>query len=433
MSDAAKVHAAWTRYLHMLSLDGETPRLGAPATKKAIASVEAAMHVRLPDDVRVLLAICDGAQLAEVQFLSIDQMLTEWRLNKELADEEEEDGAELHTFLDGERVAARAYHAAWIPIAQDHELLVFSDTAPGAKGKLGQLLCGSDGQHHVIADDLADLFGYLGDLACARKSPRDDEFGFLARERKELRNKLSPRRKAPPRGTGSLLRAAREDDLDAAKQAIAEGQDLDATDRKGNTALCVATQHHHFELAGLLIRAGADVNLGEGVEGPPLLSASYAGSVSTVTALLARGARVDATQEGGHRMTAVMLAAGAGHEAVVAALIAGSANVQHATGESQLTALKEAARGGHIEIVRRLIDAGADLDLQGPSDTHETAIMCAAGAFGAGERHLEVVKLLIARGANLELANWEGTAQDHALKRGNTSIADVLARTTGSP
>jgi ankyrin repeat protein len=123
--------------------------------------------------------------------------------------------------------------------------------------------------------------------------------------------------------------------------------------------------------------------------GRPLLqSAAREGRADMITALIAAGADVDATDAIG--FTALFEAARDGQLEAVDALLAAGADVDHhshARGLS-LTPLHLAAIGGDAAIVTRLAEAGADLDVQGA--TGATPLYWAAFE----NRHDAVVALL---------------------------------------
>ena len=89
-----------------------------------------------------------------------------------------------------------------------------------------------------------------------------------------------------------LHEAAREGDLSAVDEALAQGAHVDAKGDFDDTALNLAAEAGHVEIAERLLEAGADIeNLG-GADKTPLMNATFAGNVKVVDLLLSRGARV---------------------------------------------------------------------------------------------------------------------------------------------
>ena len=111
----------------------------------------------------------------------------------------------------------------------------------------------------------------------------------------------------------------------------------------------------HFALAPILaicISATASV-------AHDLITASGAGDLFTVKALIAANADVDAKR--GDGITALMSASQNGHLDAVQALLAAKAEV-NATVLSGFTALYMASTNGHVEVVRALLAANADVN-----------------------------------------------------------------------
>jgi ankyrin repeat protein len=95
----------------------------------------------------------------------------------------------------------------------------------------------------------------------------------------------------------SIHLAAMLGNIEAVKQHLADGADVDAKDEDGETSLHRAAKFGHKEIAELLISNGADVNAkSEGYESTPLHHAAWAGYAhKEVTELLiAKGADVNA-------------------------------------------------------------------------------------------------------------------------------------------
>ena len=68
------------------------------------------------------------------------------------------------------------------------------------------------------------------------------------------------------------------------------GVNLDIVDKDECTPLCVALRDQHLEIAKILIEAGADVNMGGGVFGSPLLLAVVRSNLHMVDLLIKRNA-----------------------------------------------------------------------------------------------------------------------------------------------
>lgn len=138
-------------------------------------------------------------------------------------------------------------------------------------------------------------------------------------------------------------------------------------DSCGQMAIHVALQRGHYEVAEQLRKVeGLDVEPIERVNGirTQLMSAAENNDVYAVWSLIpTQGALQDA--EG---ITALMLAAGAGHKQIVALLIGSEAKMQTAWGT---TALMWACQFGHIDCVRMLIPKEIRLrDRRGRSALH---------------------------------------------------------------
>ncbi|WP_332750384.1 ankyrin repeat domain-containing protein [Hydrogenophaga sp.] len=105
-----------------------------------------------------------------------------------------------------------------------------------------------------------------------------------------------------------LARATARGDMEAARQLIKDGAQVNAVDEWGNTALLVAARAGDLEMARLLLRSAADP---EGRAGAltPLGVAALHGHVHLVRLLLRAGARVDGVGQNGHTplMNAVKL------------------------------------------------------------------------------------------------------------------------------
>jgi len=99
---------------------------------------------------------------------------------------------------------------------------------------------------------------------------------------------------------GSIHDAAVEGNIEAVKQHLAAGTDVNARGADGVTALLYAALKGHKEIAELLIANGADVDAKKAKDGvTPLHVAAASGHTEVVELLIANGADVNAQGVGG--------------------------------------------------------------------------------------------------------------------------------------
>ena len=163
-----------------------------------------------------------------------------------------------------------------------------------------------------------------------------------------------------------LHAAAARGEIAALRRFIAAKPDLDARDGHGRTALMVAAHRRDLKAADLLMKAGADVNALDAERYDVLTIASVLNDLAMVRLAIDSGAdaRLITSPYDG---TALIAAAHLGHAAVVGALIAAKAPLDHVNNLGW-TALIEAivlGDGGpdHVATLRALVDAGADVNL----------------------------------------------------------------------
>jgi ankyrin repeat protein len=151
-----------------------------------------------------------------------------------------------------------------------------------------------------------------------------------------------------------LMLAALRGNMDAVDRLIAQGAEVNATNRAGGTALMTAAIQGHSEVVRLLISKKATVNAKNNKGWTALMYAAWNGHTDVVKTLLAKGAEVNAQNNEG--WTALMYATWKGQLATVQVLLAGRALVAtpNQAGESALTL---AAHRGHGDITALLNDA----------------------------------------------------------------------------
>ncbi|CAG7957123.1 unnamed protein product [Penicillium olsonii] len=194
------------------------------------------------------------------------------------------------------------------------------------------------------------------------------------------------------------------------------------------SALAAASRGGKIEIVELLINKGADVNLllPGGDHGSALAAASYGGNIETVELLINKGADVNLLLPGGDHGSALAAAASyGGNIETVELLINKGADVNLLLSDgNDGSALAAASFLGPIEIVELLINKGADLNLLLPNGICGSAL--ATASFGG---NIEVVELLIKKGADLNLLLPNGicgSALAAASHRGHIEIVELL-------
>jgi len=187
----------------------------------------------------------------------------------------------------------------------------------------------------------------------------------------------------------AFLQAARENDSDTLRRAIAEGSPIDSRDERGRTALLIATHANAIEAARILIAAGADVNLKDDLNDSPYLYAGAEGRLEILKMTVAAGADLSSVNRYGG------------------------------------TALTPAAHHGHVDVVRYLLTTGIPVDHV--NNLGWTALMEAVILGDGGPTYQTIVRLLLAAGADRDIADFDGiTPLQHARRRGFTKIVALL-------
>ena len=92
-----------------------------------------------------------------------------------------------------------------------------------------------------------------------------------------------------------IHQAARTGNIEAVKQHLAAGTDVNAKDKNRESPLLVAAYRGKKEIAELLIAKGASVNAKGGIDGGTPLHRATEGYMEIVELLIAKGADVNAT------------------------------------------------------------------------------------------------------------------------------------------
>ncbi|KKO99367.1 hypothetical protein THAR02_08530 [Trichoderma harzianum] len=215
-------------------------------------------------------------------------------------------------------------------------------------------------------------------------------------------------------GNAPLYEAAENGYIAVVKLLLVAGANPNRGSSFGITPLMCAAENGYIAVVKLLLVAGANPNRGNSIGMTPLMCAAENGDVNVAEVLITAGADPNFKGELGEvNSTALLLAVGQGHEAVVKLLLASGAKVNLSNGHwSDKAALHIAAIEGHGVIVELLLAAGAIPDIR--DNDGQTPLWHAAG-----KGYEAVVKSLIAAGADLNHRNkYDQTPLLHAVRRG---------------
>ena len=88
-------------------------------------------------------------------------------------------------------------------------------------------------------------------------------------------------------------RAVQSGDLQAVRDLLRAGTDVDARNRHGQTALMLAAHRGHGDIPALLVEAGADLNVAAKYNLTPLMLAIVAGHAAVARLLIQAGPTLD--------------------------------------------------------------------------------------------------------------------------------------------
>lgn len=222
----------------------------------------------------------------------------------------------------------------------------------------------------------------------------------------------------------ALFSAVGKDCLTLAKQLLAAGASVEASNRFGVTALGQAARSGHLDMVDFLLAQGAAIDARNVAGSTPLYVAAESNKSAVVKRLLEKGADPNLPGRGG--VTPLAAAAFNGNDQVVAALLSHRANPK-ALDRAEKAPIIYAAARGFTPVVQRLLDAGVDAKAHYGNDL--TALMWAAGyADGANTAGaLSVAKLLIDHRAAINAADNRGrTALMIAAEAGHAEMVDLL-------
>jgi ankyrin repeat protein len=189
--------------------------------------------------------------------------------------------------------------------------------------------------------------------------------------------------------------AAMKGDTAAVRALLKQGEDVNASQGDGMSALHWAADRNDAELADMLIYAGANVSAVTRIGAyTPLHLAAKAGSAAVERALVKAGADVGAktTNTG---VTPLHMAAASGSAEAVTALIEAKADVNARESEWGQTPLIFAAALNRVDAIKALLKGGAD---PGITTKSVDLVKQAALARAASQRQQKVIESFVGKG-----------------------------------
>jgi RNA polymerase sigma factor (sigma-70 family) len=259
-------------------------------------------------------------------------------------------------------------------------------------------------------------------LFLARKHLRAMLFDVLEdslRERRPSRHDVFAKRLM------QILKAASAGDIRKVKELLEQDPRLlRAKDWLGNTALILAVDSGHHEVAELLLNSGVQ---------PDIYEAAAIGRTKLVEKLVSKapGLVNSYSPEG---FTPLALAAHFGHAQTVGFLLSHGADINAISqNELQVTPLHACLYGRRLDVAKLLVESGADVTIKRGGNQAPRAGWTALH-YSAGYGFVELIDPLLRHGADVHARDNEGrTALRIAIDQKQEQAAEILRRKGSLP
>ena len=232
--------------------------------------------------------------------------------------------------------------------------------------------------------------------------------------------------KYPVGGLTPLMAAARQNSIEAAEALLEGGANQDALDPNKMTALLIAIENAHWDLAHLLIQHGSKIDNG-----------ALAAAEDARTAVVVRAVSDHEDKLGSMDIIKELLDKGVKADSALVATIPAKKVLQAAGAPQDATAFYRAARMADLDAMKLFLAKGADAKIK-LKDGSTPLIAAAKGRGtantdfegGATDEQLAVAtKMCIDNGADVNAADNTGTTALHqAASRGADPIVEMLAQ-----
>lgn len=187
----------------------------------------------------------------------------------------------------------------------------------------------------------------------------------------------------------SWFRSVQNNEIKEVRKFMHKGQNVNLANRRGRSALMMATYNHHTPLIQLLIESGSDVNQQDDMKNSPYL---YAAAEDYIDVLALMEGQIDETVTNRYGSTALILA----------------------------------CESGSIDSVRWILEH-TNTDVDAINQLGWTALLVAI-LFGDGsKKYIAIIAALVEAGANINISDKDGvTPLEHAEKLGYQEIEMLL-------
>ena len=260
-------------------------------------------------------------------------------------------------------------------------------------------------------------------------------------------------------GKTALMLACERGHEDIAHSLLSAGANVNLQDNNGWTALMRAIRHNHISVINMLLQANVWLKLPNG-PAEILINACKSGDTQRVRLLLKDKVDPNAINNNEEGKTALMLACESGHEDIVHSLLFAGANV-NLQDNAGWSALMTASEHNHISIIHKLLNANADPHLLASNGSNVLMIAAFIGYYdivvllinkcgvdpnyqredgstafmaACNNGHIQIVELLLKERVDPNVQNNEGyNAFMFACQNGHIQIVKLLLKEQGNP
>jgi len=258
--------------------------------------------------------------------------------------------------------------------------------------------------------------------------------GDLANVRALLKDKVNVN-EAQGDGMTPLHWAVYANNFDVAQLLVQAGANVKAVTRlDASTPLLMAATNGNVQIMELLIKAGAEVNTASDLGTTPLMQAAASGNVDAVKILADRGANLNAKDKL-KEQTPLMFAAAMNRDPVIRLLASKGANLNATSKVMPIDLPLFDDDGNPIPQRAQVTDAAGN-----PIDSYGQASAKFMGGmtplhYAAREGHMDAIRALVESGANIDQLNPgdSTSAMIEAIVNGHYDIAKYLLEHGGNP